>query len=65
MSRRYDAAGEFLIMKGFNTGDTIPAAEVQLLLSQFHELTLSEVGSQFSQWWKSNITHAKDPADVR
>lgn len=59
MERGYEAAGEFLIMKGFNAGDTIPAAEVQILLVQFHELTWSEVGTRYHQWWKDRITHVR------
>jgi hypothetical protein len=59
MGREYDAAGEYLIMNGFNCGDTIPAAEVQVLLANFHSTNLYVVGSQFKQWWKDNVSHAR------
>ena len=32
MGREYDAAGEYLLIHGFNAGDTKPAEEVQILL---------------------------------
>jgi hypothetical protein len=59
MGREYDAAGEYLIMNGFNCGDTIPAAKVQVLLANFHSENLGVVNTRFNQWWKDNITHAR------
>ena len=57
--KEYDAAGAYLIMKGWGCGDQIPAEEVQVLLANFHEENLDVVLSQFKQGWRGNITHAR------
>ena len=56
--REYDAAGAYLVMKGFKPEDSIPAGEVQVLLANFHSENLDVVNTRFNQWWKDNITHA-------
>ncbi len=58
MGREFDAAGEYLIMNGINLGDKVSAADVRVLLANFHSENLYVVGAQFKQWWKDNITHA-------
>jgi hypothetical protein len=58
VNREYEAAGAYLVMKGFRTGSLIPAGEVQVLLANFHSENLDVVNAQFARWWKDNITHA-------
>ena len=58
MGREFDAAGEYLIMNGINLGDKVSAADVRVLLANFHSENLYVVGAQFKQWWKDNITRA-------
>ncbi len=58
MGREFDAAGEYLIMNGINLGDRVSAADVRVLLANFHSENLDVVGSQFKQWWKDAVQYA-------
>jgi len=58
--REYDAAGAYLVIKGFKPDDLIPAGEVQILLANFHSENLDVVNARFNQWWKDHTTHASE-----
>lgn len=59
MGREYDAAGEYLLIHGFNAGDTIPAEEVQILLANFYNENLDVIGARYGQWWRRTVSHVR------